>query len=82
MASPFQAVTTLSSRAGCGRASRAASSSSRTVVQRAWSSGSARSCSVDEPCSNVPASVTDSSRAAHSPSSYPSTAISCAGVHA
>ena len=51
---PFQAVTTLSSRTGCGRRSRAASSAARTRRQRAASSGSAGSCSVDEPCSKVP----------------------------
>ena len=55
MARPFQAATTLSSRAGRTRSSRAASSRRRTSDQRPASSGSASSWSVDEPCSNVPA---------------------------
>ena len=55
MASPFQAATTLSSRAGCGRASRAASRAARTRSHRPSSSGSTGSCSVDAPCSKVPA---------------------------
>ena len=34
------------------------------------------------PCSNVPSAVTPNTAAAHSPSSAPSTSVSCAGVHA
>ena len=58
IASPFHAVTTLSSRPGCGRVSRAASSAVRTRSNRSASSGSAGSCSTELPCSNVPPSVT------------------------
>ncbi len=48
MASPFQAATTLSSRAGRVRVARAASSRARTSdSHRSGSSGSASSCSVD-----------------------------------
>ena len=61
IARPFHAVTTLSSRAGCGRIERAANNRVRQSAHRAGSSGSARSCRVDVPCSKVPASVTSSS---------------------
>ena len=79
IASPFHAATTLSSRAGRVRVARAASSRARTDSQRSGSSGSASSWRVDAPCSNVPASVTSSSRAAQAPSSSPSTSSSWAG---
>ena len=82
MARPFQAATTLSSRAGCGRLARASSRAVRTRAHRAGSSGSWRSWSVEAPCSNVPASVTVSSPAAHAPSSGPSTSVSWPGVQA
>ena len=71
IASPFQAATTLSSRAGRTRRSRAARSRRCTSNQRSRSSGSSRSCRVEVPCSKVPASVTPSQRAAQGPSSGP-----------
>ena len=71
IASPFHAVTTLSSRPGCGRVRRAASSAARTRSNRSASSGSSSSCSTELPCSKVPSSVTSKSSAAQRPSSSP-----------
>lgn len=72
IASPFQAVTTLSSRAGCGRSARARSRAARTRFHQAGSSG--RSAVAASSCrpSNVPESVTLSSAAARAPSAAPS----------
>ena len=81
MSQPFQAATTLSSRPGCGRFAREASSVSRSCAHRFGSPGSAGSCSVDAPSSNVPADVTRQSPATHAPSATPSTSVSSAGVH-
>ena len=80
MASPFQAATTLSSRAGRTRRSRASSSRVRTRSKRSGSSGSASRCSTELPCSKVPADVTEKTSAAQAPSSGPSTSVSWAGV--
>ncbi len=79
IAQPFHAVTTLSSRPGCGRLARAASSAARTRSNRSGSSGSAGSCSTELPCSKVPASVTPKSSAAQAPSSSPSTSRQLGG---
>ena len=54
IASPFHDVTTLSSRPGWVRVSRAPSSSVRTRSSRCGSSGSVGNCSTDVPCSKVP----------------------------
>ena len=71
MASPFHAATTLSSRAGRTRWRRRASSTPRTWASRSASLGSARRCSTERPCSNVPEPVTLNASAAHSPSCGP-----------
>jgi hypothetical protein len=80
IAKPFQAVTTLSSRPGCGRVRRAAVSAARTRSNRSVSSGSTGNCSTELPCSKVPASVTWKTVAAQRPSSSPSTSRNWAGV--
>lgn len=58
MASPFHAVTTLSSRNGRGRSARAAASRSRTDAIRPASTGIpvSGSCSTEAPSSKVAAS--------------------------
>ena len=69
MARPFHAATTLSSRPGRTRCSRAASSARRTRVKRLGvGSGSVRRCRTEAPRSKVPVSVTPKARAANSPS--------------
>ena len=86
MASPFQAATTLSSRAGRTRWARASNSRRRTSSSRARSSrvpGSTSRCRVELPCSKVPASVTDEHpRPPRRRRRGPSTSTSSAGVQA
>ena len=82
IAKPFHAVTTLSSRPGCGRASLASSSAARTRSKRSAESGSSGRRSTELPCSNVPPVVTAKTSAAQLPSSSPSTSRNCCGVHA
>ena len=72
-ARPFHAVTTLSSRLGCGRCARAASSRARAAAHHARVVGVARAAAGSRrPSSKVPAAVTPSRAAARAPSSAPS----------